>query len=294
MLYLENNRLKVSIQEPGEIYEGSRFDWTGFISQIVLDERVSFCVPEQLEEGKGTGGLGFCNEFGLDKPIGYDDIKPGKSFPKIGVGLLKKQSQEEYDFFNSYDVTPLNIDITQTEDAVTFDLTSSTESGYGYRLVKKISLKVNRLTLSYELTNTGTKPINTNEYSHNFIGMNNQSVGSDYQLTLSNMESIDIAVGSISKDGNQLTWNETPEADFYASIDWKEIPADYNWDLFNHEIGAGVKEVSDFIPSKVALWGYTHVVCPELFIDINLEPGETKQWERVYEFYQQGKKAVGN
>lgn len=50
MLYLENNRLKVSIQEPSEMYEGSRFDWTGFISQIVLDERVSFCVPEQLEE----------------------------------------------------------------------------------------------------------------------------------------------------------------------------------------------------------------------------------------------------
>ncbi|MCC5889550.1 MAG: hypothetical protein JJU01_03205 [Alkalibacterium sp.] len=292
MLYLENSRLKVAIQEPGELYRGSRFDWTGFVSQITLDESVNFCVPEQLEEGKGTGGLGFCNEFGMEKPIGYDDIRPGEEFPKIGVGLLKKDTEEAYDFFKAYDVTPVETEIRQDDDSITFDLTSSSESDYSYRLVKKISLKVNRLTYSYQLKNTGKLPIHTNEYSHNFIGINNQAIGSGYRLTIPNMEDIDIAVGSISKSANQLTWEETPEADFYASISWNKTDADYNWDLYNNEVGAGVKELSDFKPSKVALWGYTHVVCPELFIDIDLEPGETKKWERVYEFYQEDEKTT--
>lgn len=291
MLYLTSKRLQVALQEPGEWYAGSRFDWTGFITQIILDDEVSFCVPEQLEEGKGTGGHGFCNEFGIDKPIGYDDAKQGEFFPKIGVGLLTKDLLNVYDFFHSYEVTPPNVEFTQNEDAVTFDLTSSSESGYGYRLVKKISLKVNRLTLNYELFNTGTKAINTNEYSHNFIGINNQTIGSHYQLTLPNMKEMDVAVGAISKNGSQLTWDESPEADFYASIDWNGVSTDYNWDLYNDDIKVGVKEVSDFIPSKVALWGYTHVVCPELFIDIDLEPGETKKWERVYEFYRQDEKS---
>ncbi|TVP92073.1 hypothetical protein [Alkalibacterium sp.] len=292
MLYLENSRLKIAIQEPGELYRGSRFDWTGFVSQITLDGSVNFCVPEQLEEGKGTGGLGFCNEFGMEKPIGYDDIRPGEEFPKIGVGLLKKDTEEAYDFFKAYDVNPVETEIRQDDNSITFDLTSSSESDYSYRLVKKISLKVNRLTYSYQLKNTGKLPIHTNEYSHNFIGINNQAIGSGYRLTIPNMEDIDIAVGSISKSANQLTWEETPEADFYASISWNETAADYNWDLYNNEVGAGVKELSDFKPSKVALWGYTHVVCPELFIDIDLEPGETKKWERVYEFYQEDEKTT--
>lgn len=286
MLYLENSRLKVDLQEPGEIYDGSRFDWTGFITQITLDGSVSFCVPEQLEKGKGTGGIGFCNEFGLDKPVGYEEIKPGEYFTKIGVGQLKKDSLEDYDFFKTYEIKPLDVRITKDNNSVTFDLTSSTESGYGYRLVKKISLEVNRLTLSYELINTGKKLIKTNEYSHNFIGINNQPIGRDYQLTIPNMRGLEVAVGSINSDGQQLTWKETPEADFYASIDWSDEASDYNWDVYNKKVGAGVRELSQFTPSKVALWGYTHVVCPELFIELNLQVGESQKWERIYEFYQ--------
>lgn len=286
MIYLQNERLKIEIQEPGLFYRGSRFDWTGFISQITLDDAVNYCVPEQLEAGKGSGGLGFCNEFGIDQPIGYDQLSVGELFPKIGIGLLKKDQGEVYDFFRVYDIRPSIINIDKKTDCITFETNDKSPKGYGYHLLKEIRIIENRLIIKYQLTNTGQYLIQTNEYSHNFIGINNQLISKHYHLWIPGMEKIDIVVGTISRDQEKLTWPVTPDGDFYALINCEKKSYMCNWELFHDEIKAGVKEISQFEPSKVALWGFTHVVCPEVFIEIKLEVNEQKTWERVYEFYQ--------
>lgn len=288
-MYLKNERLKVEIQKPGNFYKGSRFDWTGFISQITLDDRLRYCVPERLEKGKGTGGHGFCNEFGLDKPIGYDEIEVGELFPKIGTGLLKKDQQADYDIFHAYEMTPAKTIIKEKDDVIIFETTDASPNGYAYHLVKEITLEENRLIISYKLTNTGTKSISTNEYSHNFIGINDQFVNEDYQLTIPGLKNINVAVGSISQTEDRITWPVTPEDDVYAGIEWNAHTSSYNWDLFHTRIGAGVRERSGFERSKMALWGHAHVICPEVFIDIELAVNETKSWQRVYEFYQETK-----
>ncbi|RSK26080.1 hypothetical protein EJF36_03875 [Bacillus sp. HMF5848] len=286
MYYLENNRLKVEIQEPGSFYKGPRFDWTGFITQITLDGNINYCVPERLEEGKGTGGLGLCNEFGIDLPIGYDETEVDEMFPKIGVGLLKKDEDDVYDFFRNYEVLPLEFKIAKEANSITFETTNYSPMGYGYHLFKEVAIVDNRLIINYQLKNVGKHPIHTNEYSHNFIGINNQLIGEHYQLKMPRMKKMDIEVGSISKSEDRLTWSATPDEDFYAHIDWDVNNGTYNWDVFHDKIGAGVREISEFQPSKIALWGTTHVVCPEVFIDIKLNPNEIKSWKRVYEFYQ--------
>lgn len=74
-----------------------------------LDGRHTFCVPEQYEPGRGSGGSGLCNEFGIRTPIGYDEAKVGDQFPKIGTGLLKRKSEEGYDFFTPYEVEPFPV-----------------------------------------------------------------------------------------------------------------------------------------------------------------------------------------
>jgi len=78
---LENGRLNVEIARPGSVYNGSRFDWTAFITKIVLDNKYSFCAPESEIPGQGSGGFGLCNEFGINTPIGYDEAKPQEKFP---------------------------------------------------------------------------------------------------------------------------------------------------------------------------------------------------------------------
>ncbi|SFC24124.1 hypothetical protein SAMN04488102_10495 [Alkalibacterium subtropicum] len=285
MYCLENDRLKVEVAEPGTVYKGARFDWTGFISQITLDGEVTYCVPEQLEEGKGTGGLGFCNEFGIDRPVGYEKIEPGDFFLKIGVGQLRKEQEADYDFFKDYEVIPAEVKTEEAANSVEFEITDATPSGYGYHLLKEVAIFDNRLIISYKLTNTGDHPIHTNEYSHNFIGINDRFIDAAYRLTMPQMKTIDVAVGSIDRNEDRLTWPVSPEADFYASIDWEPGNGAYNWEVFNDNAQAGVRELSEFQPSKIALWGHRHVVCPEVFADISLDVDESLSWKRVYEFY---------
>lgn len=282
---IKNNRLSVEISEPGESYTGSRFDWTGFVTQITLDGDVTYCVPEKYEVGKGSGGIGFCNEFGIDQPIGYDETKIGKSFPKIGVGLLKKDTTAPYDFFYHYKINPAEVLVTASDDRCQFVSRLTEANGYESVLTKVISVEDNKLVMSYQLKNTGTKSIKTNEYCHNFIGINNTDLCKDYQLTVPNLKKYDLAVGDVTIKGDNITWHETPKEEFYMSLETSDKSHEYNWQLFNQKVGAGVRELSQMDYSKFAIWGYKHVVCPELFITIDLEPDESMTWNRVYEFY---------
>ena len=88
---LENERLKVEIAKPGTVYAGSRFDWTGFITQVYLDKKHTFCAYEDVVPGLGSGGIGFCNDFGLNTPIGYDEVNVGEGYMKIGIGTVIKE-----------------------------------------------------------------------------------------------------------------------------------------------------------------------------------------------------------
>lgn len=77
---LRNEHLIVDIAAVGD-YKGTRFDWSGFITGITMREgNHSFCVPESLKSGEGTGGSGLCNEFSLKEAIGYEDAPVGDSF----------------------------------------------------------------------------------------------------------------------------------------------------------------------------------------------------------------------
>lgn len=105
---LSNGVLSVDIADIGEDYKGTRFDWTGFITQVTLEKgNHTFCVPESLKEGEGTGGSGICNEFGISRAIGYDEAPIGGWFPKPGIGLLQKLDSQSYSFHNKYPLTPL-------------------------------------------------------------------------------------------------------------------------------------------------------------------------------------------
>ncbi|MBM7540755.1 hypothetical protein [Amphibacillus cookii] len=287
MYVLENNRLKVEIAEPGGVYSGSRFDWTGLITQVTLDKTVTYCVPERLEAGVGTGGIGLSNEFGIDAPIGYDAVRTGEQFPKIGVGLLTKAEETAYDFFYDYNVAPADVKVNNKDQTATFTTTAESPSGYGYHLVKEIALDNNHLVISYILTNTGKIAFKTNEYSHNFLGINSHTIDEEYKLILPNMRGLDVKIGNIKVSNKQLTWPVVPDGDFYAHIDMDENRVGYNWDLYHKTARAGVREQSVFKPAKMALWGRDHVISPEVFIDITLAPGEIKNWQRCYQFYQQ-------
>lgn len=290
--HLNNGILEVEFAAPGEGYTGTRFDWNGFILQVkLLKEGHTFCVPESRIPGQGTGGCGLCNEFGIEQTPGYDAAAPGENFAKLGVGLLMKENTKPYLFFENFKFTPVEREIRQgSETAITFTSLPQEVHGFAAAIEKTYTIIGNRLHIHYRLSNTGTRQLQTDEYVHNFLGINGSLIGPDYQLefpyAIKPLQPDPNTMDEFTITGNTVSWPGTPTKDFYFKLDVpKEAVLPFLWDVRHLPSGAGVRELSTYDIAKAAVWGQGHVVSPEMFVNINVKPGEVQVWERVYEFY---------
>lgn len=288
---LSNGILSVDIADV-EAYKGTRFDWTGFITQVTLEQgKHTFCVPESLIPSEGSGGQGLCNEFGISRAIGYDEITAGEWFPKPGVGLLQKQNLQPYSFTEDYTMQPFSIDIEVETHAITYTVHPMESNGYAMQLTKTISVSEDKLKIGYELQNKGSKPFQTEEYVHNFIGIDNIKAGKEYELRLPGNIKVtetesDYTAGLLQISENRLSWKEEPDKPFYCMLGgWKQSCSDYNWELIHKPSGTGVRESGDFPITRMALWGERHVISPEVFVNISVLPRESKKWSRTYQFF---------
>lgn len=285
--------LRLTIEDPGRVYKNSRFDWTGNISQILFENKFSFCSAETTGDFQGERhGQGLYNEFGIIKPIGYDDCAVGEKFPKIGIGLLTKKSNEAYDFLKTYVIDPFAIQIETGKEWARFTVSPKDCRGYSTELIKKIELSGNSFIIDYELANTGTQRIQTNEYCHNFIAINRSNIDEHYSLRVpceiiepsSMIEAVN-PENAVMLNTNSVNFNFAPERDYFYSPLTKFQSEYGEWEIAHDLIGVGMKESTDFIPELMNLWGSKHVISPELFIEIDLEPGQKLKWRRNYKFY---------
>ena len=316
-ILIRSDRLTVEIAPPGSVYRGTRFDWTGFITQVTLDGAHTFCVPESLELGRGTGGIGLCNEFGNEKPVGYAEAQPGDVFPKLGIGLLKRPDGADYNFFRAYEICKLfPVSVETAPGQARFLVEPVDCRGYAVRLTKTVSVQGNQLQIAYQLENAGCQPVVTHEYCHNFIGIDRQPIGPDYSLRfpypvelekLTQMlrgmvppilrrilpvSLLDKLTDSLMKqrlaileiDGEEIHFRDIPKDAFYCRLQGFTQTRSPQWELVHLSRKMGIRETDDFAPARVAVWGTTHVVSAEVFIDINLQPGEMLSWTRRYEF----------
>lgn len=288
---LSNGMLTVDIADIGE-YKGTRFDWTGFITQVTLAEgNHTFCVPESLKPGEGTGGRGLCNEFGISRAIGYDEAPIGGWFPKPGVGLLQKDDAQLYRFEKDYNVIPFTKEIEIEKEAVKYRVEPMDCNGYAMQLTKTISLQGDQLKIEYDLQNVGDKPFETEEYIHNFIGIDGLPTGKDFELRLPGALKVEEPESSYTEkllevSKNSLTWNGNPDKPFYCKLSgWEASQADFNWELIHKPSGTGVRESGDFPVARMALWGERHVISPEVFVNISVLPRQSKSWSRIYRFF---------
>jgi hypothetical protein len=290
---LKNSLLCLTIEEPGQVYRNSRFDWTGNISQVLFENRFYFCSAETTGEFDfKRHGQGLYNEFGITDPVGYEDCAAGEKFPKIGIGLLTKKSNEVYNFLETYEIDPFEIEITNGEDWIRYTVFPRDCRGYSTKLMKKIELLGNSFTIDYELENTGTKKIQTNEYCHNFIAVNQSCIDEHYTLRVPcdilKPASMTEAVNpghAVLLNASSVSFNSMPEGDFFYSPLTVFHSLNGEWEITHDRFDVGMKEITDFIPHMMNVWGRGHVISPELFIKIDLEPGQKLNWQRNYQFY---------
>ncbi len=151
-------------------YRGMRFDWSGVVNSLDYKGHHYFGVWNP--HYSPTLHDAITGPVEVFEPLGYDTAKPGESFVKIGVGLLQKQSDSAYVFSRNYKILSHgNWKVKRKKDHVQFLHTLKDETGYGYTYAKTVRLTKGKpeMVLAHQLTNTGTKTIETTVYNHNFF-----------------------------------------------------------------------------------------------------------------------------
>ena len=289
---LQNKDLEIQIDLPTENYKHTRFDWTGKITTLKFRGKYLSGVEIARSATDPSCGKGFYNEFGIDSPLGYPEAQPGDLFHKIGVGLLKKEDLNSYDFQKNYPLIPARFTHTITPDSIRINCQVPPVNGYSYYLEKEIKLTDDGFTIHYLLKNTGEKPIITNEYNHNFLCIDKNLIDKHYTLKFPfplqtrQFEETVNPEGIVNPGANDFTFNGTPSQQFFFSnlSGGAQVPA--AWILENNKSKIGITETGTFQTNKVNLWGWQQVISPELFFTINIKAGQSTEWSRRYRVYE--------
>lgn len=290
---LQNAHLELLLDLPEENYHFSRFDWTGKIIQVTYKGRTLTGNERYDQQEDLVSGRGFFNEFGIDAPVGFDDTPRGDWFHKIGIGLLKKEG-EAYEFHRPYEVQPAVFKAEASTDHVLISCQSPQANGYAYLLEKRIELLPGGFRVNYHLQNQGEKPLITNEYNHNFLSVDGGLLGRGgrlifpFDLNPDNFGEIVNPEGLVEMGHRTFSFRGTPEQQFFFSnlSGGKPVKASWRWE--DDQSGLGISETGDFETQAINLWGWKQVICPELFIRLELAPGESQRWIRSYEVFELG------
>ena len=291
---IQNEEIKVKLYLPDAqsgYYRATRFDWSGVIFQ--LEYKGHNYVDEWFDKYDPLLHDAICGPVDEFVKIGYDDAPVGGEFLKIGVGILKKASGEDYSSFGLYDiVNGGKWSIKQKENQVSFTQTLKSDN-YNYIYTKTVTLTPGKpeLVLDYSLKNTGKNTLETEVYNHNFFTMDNQVTGPDcvvrfpFEPTGQLQDKDSLAIIS----GNEITYREAFGKGYsvfmgnvYGFTDKVE---DNSFEIINKKTSAGVRYWGSRPLSRMVFWACQTVSCPEPYIQISVKPGETFQWKNRYEFY---------
>lgn len=302
MVRITNGLLEAAVFLPDAAkgyYRGPRFDWSGLVSRVTYRGHTCFQEwktphnPEGNDDAIGPAEEFGMGVFGMPAPLGYEDAKPGETFLKIGVGLLEKVDESYYRFGYDYRIIkPGQWKIRRGKSWVEFAQEFKDDRGWGYQYQKTIGLMKKRpaMVIAHQLTNTGSKPIATTHYCHNFFAIDGAPIGSAYRLTFPFPVTAKSDIGKWAEtQGNAVVFHDTfkeGEALFTVLEGSRNETRHNAVAIENTKTGAGVRVSGDQPLLQFHLFAVRSAVCPEPFIKFKLKPGESQRWKATYEFYE--------
>lgn len=281
-------------------YQGVRFDWSGVIPSLQYKGHRYFGQWfEQYDPKLHDAISGPVEEF---TPIGFEAAQPGETFLKIGVGALRKPTEAPYRFATPYElVNGGEWSVRKRRKAVVFTHQLTNAAGYSYRYQKTVKLLPGQptLVLEHELKNTGSKPIETTVYDHNFYMIDSLPTGPDITVSFPfalQTQGSPRGLGSLfAVQDKQVTYLRElakGESTHCYLTGFTSGASDYDIRIENRKAGAGVHITANQPMVQLAFWSIRTVVCPEPYIRVKAEPGQTFRWQIRYDYYtlpQQGK-----
>ena len=181
-------------------YTTTRFDWSGAIASLKYKGHDYYGIwfskitdiydfgyegpSKDVISANFTAMVGPAEEFGV---LGYNDVPAGGLFVKPGIGVLKRDEMN-YNHSRPYAIANGGKwDIKTSRDSVEFTHTltePSIDFGYVYTKVIRLMPGKPQMTISHVMKNTGSKPIVTNVYNHNFTTIDKLHTGPDVEITV--------------------------------------------------------------------------------------------------------------
>lgn len=296
---LSNGVIETTLYLPDEqqgYYQGTRFDWSGAFKSLTYKGHTFIEQWFENYDPKMHDAInGPAEEF---TPLGYADAKPGETFVKIGVGSLRKADDKPYAFAKHFEVADQGKwTVKQHKDRVDFMHELTDPTGYGYRYTKTVRLSKGKpeLVLEHSLKNTGSKPIQTSVYDHNFFIIDKQPTGPTVNIQFPfEVKAEGKGFGTtILAEGNRLSYSrdlEKKEQVYSSGLQgFKPVSSDYDIRIENQKTGAGVHITSDHPMEKLVYWACATTSCPEPYIRLEALPGKEVTWKIAYEFYEKTK-----
>jgi hypothetical protein len=276
-------------------YRGTRFDRGSMIKSFHCDGSECFTEwrhPNTHPEINSGAGPSEEFDFGLDgatTPQGYDEAKVGEAFLKIGVGWLKKEKDQPYQPFFPFVVVDAGNWMAERVDAASIRIVQTTDPArkYAYRLTRTITVKDDppRLIVARTLANTGSAPIRTSHYCHNFIRLNGQPIGPGYHLTLPFLAAwATSAPAGWSLHDNRLSFAEPlqgPVGTPLAGVKRGETRNAFT--VTDAKSGVQLQCDGDRPLAAFTVFADATTLCPEPFVAFSLAPGGTVNWTSTYQ-----------
>ncbi len=271
-------------------YRGSRFDWSGVIPDLEYDGHTYYgqWFPK-YDPRLHDAIMGPVEDF---YPIGFNEAKPGETYLKIGIGILVRPDTAKYSIVPPYEIVNAGTwKIKTKSNKVEFTQTLD-DTSYSYVYKKTVALVKRKpgMAISHTLKNTGKKIIETEVYDHNFFMLDKQTTGPGFTITLPyniNAEGGKPDLAEIR--GNKIVFTKElarNEHVFYTALNgFGDNAKDYDIKVENENTGAGARITCDRPLSKMVFWSASTTVCPEPYIHVKVNPGDSFSWKISYEYY---------
>jgi hypothetical protein len=297
---------KVYLPGQGGFYRGTRFDRAGVVAHATYKGQdygqywfssYSPAVHDfawlngQVTVSTASGAAGPSEEF---TAIGFNEAGMGGKFLKIGVGVLKRDT-DPYVFVHSYPVLnegKRGYSATKTSVRLTQTL-SDKDTGYGYNYAKTVKLIPGKpqMQIEHVLTNTGKKDIVTSVYCHNFLSLSTGNENVELTAPFSLVAGKPLAADAASVNGKTLKYlRAVKEGESVTSpfTGYGTSASDYDFKVVNTKTGFGQRIRADQPLSQINFWSIRTTFSWEPYIAISLKPGETKRWIYTYDYFGPG------
>jgi hypothetical protein len=293
---IENGRIRATLHLPNPqtgYYRGTRFDWSGAVSSLTWNGHEYFGQWfERYEPTIHDAIMGPVEEFLTgDAALGYAEAEPGGTFIRIGAGVLRKKVEPAFQRFQTYEIVDHGKWTTNRwKDRIEFVHELGDGKGYAYHYRKTLRLKGDTLVIDHALENTGTKPIATSVYNHNFFTLDRRVTGPDVVVRFPFKPRADrpLGAGAEIRDRELVFTRELgPKENAFAELSgFGPVAGHYGFEMENRATGAGVRVTGDRPLTKVIFWSAIKTACPEPYIDASVQPGRTATWQITYTFYE--------